>query len=247
MILITQPRAGHSHNEILALQITARELNWDVLSSPGSWRLENDLITTKCSGVPYGSQLFCEIIAQQMNWKLKMNSFDWLAKLPVRYTNRQVDFMTLKEASLLKSKKFIKPADDKCFDAKIYDIGEFNPPPIIDDNYPVLVSDIVNFTAEYRCFVKNNEMVTGSCYIFEDQIANPRYFSKYEAEAQQFMKEMLSHVKTEDAVIDIGLINGITWAVIETNPAWASGLYGCDPTEALLTMQNTIENLNYVQ
>jgi hypothetical protein len=248
MLLITQPRVGHSHNEIIALQMSARELGWDVVSAPSSWRLEDDLINSNAIGVPYGSQLFCEVIAQQMNWKLKMNSFDWLANVPKQYTNRQVDFMSLKEARLIKERKFIKPADDKCFDAKIYEIGTFDPSPLISDDYPVLVSDIVEFVVEYRCFVRERQMVTGSCYIYEDQIANPKYFDKYEMEAQLFMKDMLPNIQTEDAVIDIGLIKNSTWSVIETNPAWASGLYGCDPMEALLTIQNTVsrnENINY--
>jgi hypothetical protein len=137
MILITQPRVGHSHNEIIALQMAARELGWDVVSAPSSWRLEDDLINSNAIGVPYGSQLFCEVIAQQMNWKLKMNSFDWLANVPKQYTNRQINFMSLKEARLIKERKFIKPADDKCFDAKIYEIGTFDPSPLISDDYPV--------------------------------------------------------------------------------------------------------------
>lgn len=240
MLLITQPRVGHSHNEILALQFAARELGWDVVSAPGGWRLDDNLISSNAIGVPYGSQLFCEVISQQMNWKLKMNSFEWLANLPQQYINRQIDFMSLKEARLIKDKKFIKPADDKCFDAKIYDVGTFNPSPLISEDYPVLVSDIVEFIAEYRCFVRSNRMVTGSCYIYEDQVANPKYYDKYEMEALQFMENMLPHIQTEDAVIDIGLIKNSTWSVIETNPAWASGLYGCDPMEALLTIQNAV-------
>lgn len=66
MILITQPRVGTAHNEILALQIAAKELGWDVLSAPSGWRLDEDLAKSGIKGVPYGSQTFCEVIAQQM-------------------------------------------------------------------------------------------------------------------------------------------------------------------------------------
>jgi hypothetical protein len=51
----------------------------------------------------------------------------------------------LGEAERLTERKFIKPADDKCFDAKVYDIGEFKPNDLIAKDYPVLVSEVVSF------------------------------------------------------------------------------------------------------
>lgn len=246
MLFITQPRVGRSHNEILALQICAKELGWNVISADGSWRLTNDIINSKSPGVPYGSQLFCEAIAQQMNWKLKMNSFDWLTKVPKKYLKRQVDFMTLKDAKLIDVRKFIKPADDKCFDAKIYEPGEFKPSEFISEDYPVLVSDIVEFTHEYRCFIINNKCVTSSCYIYDGEIAEPKDYNKFTSGAEKFVNMIIpkinSKIKSECAVVDVGLVKNCTWAVVESNPAWASGLYGCDPYQALLTMKSAVQN-----
>lgn len=34
-------------------------------------------------------------------------------------------------------------------------------------------------------------------------------------------------------VIDIGRLDMGTWAVVEFNPTWASGLYACSPAEVL--------------
>ena len=34
-------------------------------------------------------------------------------------------------------------------------------------------------------------------------------------------------------VLDVGLIEGRDWAVIEANPASSAGLYGCDPHKVL--------------
>ncbi|MBV6626222.1 MAG: ATP-grasp domain-containing protein [Rivularia sp. (in: Bacteria)] len=31
-------------------------------------------------------------------------------------------------------------------------------------------------------------------------------------------------------VIDVGVIKGRGWAVVEQNAAWGAGLYGCNPT-----------------
>src|SRR5271166_3252420 len=98
MILITQPRVGTAHNEILALHIAARDKGWDVLPAPNGWRLDEEITSKGLVGVPYGSQTFCEVIAQQMGWTLKGNSFSWLADLNPYFTKRQVDFMTLGEA-----------------------------------------------------------------------------------------------------------------------------------------------------
>ena len=38
-------------------------------------------------------------------------------------------------------------------------------------------------------------------------------------------------------VLDVGLIAGQGWAVIETNPAFASGIYGCDPDAVLRVLR----------
>src|SRR5277367_2979877 len=162
MILITQPRVGTAYNEIIALHYAARELGWDVLPAPSGWRLEDDLIKSGVKGVPYGSQTFCEVIAQQMNWTLKANSFDWLAKLHPAYLKRKVEFMTLGDAKKLTERKFIKPADDKCFDAQVYEPGSFKPHELIANDYPVLVSDPVEFDLEYRTFVDGKKVLTWS-------------------------------------------------------------------------------------
>jgi hypothetical protein len=34
-------------------------------------------------------------------------------------------------------------------------------------------------------------------------------------------------------VLDVGVIGERGWAVIETNAAWGSGIYGCDPKAVL--------------
>lgn len=244
MILITQPRVGTSHNEILALQIAAKELGWDVLSAPSGWRLDEELTKAGYKGVPYGSQTFCEVIAQQMNWTLKQNPFDWLAKLPKEYLKRKVEFMTLGEAKLITERKFIKPADDKCFEARVYEPGTFKPHETIQDDYPVLVSEPVEFTLEYRTFATGNQVRTWSNYIYHGYIADPKLWDAvpaYEELPSEFVQDMLywEDASTEPAVIDVGYIPGKGWAIIETNQAWASGLYGCDPLRALQVMEQS--------
>lgn len=252
MILITQPRVGTSHNEILALQVAARELGWDVLPAPSGWRLDEELTKSGVRGVPYGSQTFCEVIADQMGWQLKQNSFDWLARVPEKFLKRQVQFMTLAEAKKIRERKFIKPADDKCFEAKVYEAGEFKAPEVIPEDYPVLVSDVVEFDLEYRTFVLHGYPVAWSNYVCYDHIADPNYWDmvpiKYSEDPLErmlpweFVQELCrSHIVTGPSVVDVGRIKGKGWAIIETNPAWASGLYGCDPMEALKVIEKSVE------
>jgi hypothetical protein len=252
MLLVTQPRAGTAHNEIIALQMAAREMGWNILSAPSGWRLDDSLINEGHVGVPYGSQTFCEVIAQQMNWKLKANTFDWLAKINPYYLKRKVEFMTLGEAKKLAERKFIKPADDKCFDAKIYEAGEFKPHELISDNYPVLVSDPVQFDLEYRTFVDGKKVLTWSNYICYEHIADPNYWNMIPLEGDRYPHDTVNDllhdldfhdmgVTTVPSVIDVGRIKGKGWAIIETNQAWASGLYGCDAGEALKVMAQSCE------
>lgn len=247
MLLITQPRVGTSHNEIIALQAAAREDGWEVYSAPSGWRLPEDMVASGAKGVPYGSQTFCEVIAQQMGWSLKQNSFDWLAKVPERFLKRRVDFMTLKEAKKLNERKFIKPADDKCFEAAIYEPGDFQPHESIPEDYPVLVSDTVQFDVEYRTFMNGLHVKTWSNYLFYGEINDPRFHHMIDEDYEhpaRFVQNLMAEVPTESlptvpCVIDVGLIRGKGMAVIETNQAWASGIYGCDPGQVLKVLEES--------
>lgn len=243
-LFITQPRVGIYHPEILALQIAAREMDWDVYPAPTSWRLTEEMIASKVSGVPYGSQTFGEVISQQMNWKLKQNTFDWLARVPNKYLKRQVDFMSLGDAKKITTRKFIKPADDKCFDAKVYDPGEFNPADCIADDYPVLVSDEVEWEFEYRCFI-NGCVKTWSNYLFNGEINSEEFAHTTPSDLEplvDFTNRVLDEMPdTVPSVVDVGIIKGKGWAVLETNQCWASGIYHCDPEQVLKVLQASCE------
>jgi hypothetical protein len=190
-----------------------------------------------------------------MGWKLKGNSFDWLAKVPQTYTKRQVDFMTLGEAKKITERKFIKPADDKCFDAKVYEPGTFKPNETIADDYPVLVSEVVQWDMEYRAFVGTGgpylQVKTWSNYLFHGQINEPKLHQMLPGNLRTLadwldgaLWKCRMHLGTVPSVIDVGVIPGQGWAIIETNQAWASGLYGCDAFEALTVMEEACERIS---
>jgi hypothetical protein len=232
----------------------AREPGYDVLSAEFSWRLDEELIKSGVVGCPYGSQTFCEVIAQQMGWTLKGNAFDWLAKIPFKYVKRKIHFMTLGEAKKITVRKFIKPADDKCFDAKVYEPGTFHPHEIITDDSPVLVSDPTHFDMEFRTFVDGDRgnVLTWSNYIYYDQIAEPKYWEALPpglVTPKSFVEALIddlfvSGIETVPSVIDVGWSEKDGWSVIETNQAWASGLYGCDPLEVVRVLELSCERIS---
>ncbi|MBI4747239.1 MAG: ATP-grasp domain-containing protein [Acidobacteria bacterium] len=56
------------------------------------------------------------------------------------------------------------------------------------------------------------------------------------AQARQFTTSLLNDPAVsvpEAVVIDVGVISGKGWAVVEANAAFGSGMYGCDPTQVL--------------
>lgn len=229
--------------------MAARDRGWEVFNAPMGWRLTEEMIASGAKGVPYGSQTFCEVIAQQMNWTLKANSFDWLAKLPPEYLKRKVEFMTLGEAKKIQETKFIKPADDKVFQAGVYAPGTLVIHESIPDNTPTLVSDVVEFDLEYRTFCAHSQPKTWSNYVFFDNIADPRYWhmvSMEDEDPYDFVSNLLFDIGidgpvTMPSVIDVGRIRGKGMAIIETNQAWASGIYGCDPGRVLDVLEASCE------
>ena len=64
--------------------------------------------------------------------------------------------MTLADARKVAIRSFIKPADEKCFEARVYSSGDELPPPgPLLENLAVLVQEVVNWRVEVRCFVKD--------------------------------------------------------------------------------------------
>jgi len=238
MLLIVTP---NYKGEVPVLAKTASALGWDIYNR--GWRIPVHLL--RSPGAVYGEQFFCEVIAEQMNWNLLSNPLDWLAKLPEEYVNRKITFTTLAEARKINEKKFIKPADDKCFPAQVYESGNDLPKHVVLDNTPTLVSDVVNFTSEYRCFIKDRKVTTACCYLYkhygkEPEINNPANYYQNNDLVLEFMTKLLADERVECApgsVIDVGRCKkddeALKFVVLETNPVYASGTYGCEMVAVL--------------
>lgn len=182
----------------------------------------------------YVEALYAPTIAGILGRTLLDAPEDWLVKLPHEFRKRSVELMTLGQARGLNHARFVKPPNDKSFQAQVYDSGATLPLEF-DDQMSVLVAEPVKWESEFRCFCLDGRVLSASPYLRSGVLARE---TNYEAsdqelkEASDFTESVLAaaHQFTPRAVvIDVGQIHGIGWSVVEANAAWGSGIYGCDP------------------
>jgi hypothetical protein len=171
-------------------------------------------------------------------------SFDLLARLPDKFTRREIEYMTLGDALKLRDRWFVKPADctNKAFDAAVCDAGKYI---LCSDDLsrdtPVLVSEPVSWDVEYRVIVLERKVITFSPYIRGGWLARDQndQWPYTDDEASELLS-LCERLLADDSVssppvftLDVGMIRGRGCAVIEFNPVWCSGLLGCDLTKML--------------
>lgn len=157
--------------------------------------------------------------------------------------------MTLGEARQILSEAFVKPADGKIFEPKVYPSGSDLPSDEhVDQDIAVLRSGVVDFRLEVRCFVRGRAVVTLSPYWRDGILACDAqgrwpFIGSEETEALAFAKSVLGDPRVAippACTLDVGRVADGSWAVIEANPCWGAGLYGCDPKEVLLSIGDAI-------
>ena len=199
--------------------------------------------------VIYGEPLFAEAVADQMELVLLEPAIDWLTSVPQKYLSRQMEFMTLGSARLLNSPAFVKPADGKIFEPRVYASGNDLPSEEqVDQDIPILRSGIMDFRLEVRCFIVGREVMTMSPYWREGELARSAddqwpFLPHEETDARTFAESVLSDASVAlppACTLDVGRTHEGTWAVIEANPCWGAGLYGCDPAQVLETIRAAI-------
>ena len=79
---------------------------------------------------------------------------------------------TLTDARKVTERAFIKSADEKCFDARVYSSGaELPAPGPLPEDLPVVVQEVVEWTIEFRCFVLERQVAAVSVYWRDGRIA----------------------------------------------------------------------------
>lgn len=202
----------------------------ELLGRAAAWR------GYELSGVPatvrgrevhwYGGPLAADRIAADLGVGLLEPADGWLTSLPRELTRRRIMLTNLAAAWRLTSPAFVKPPSDKSLPPAVYRDGSQLPRSgrRIGPDTPVLVSEVVQFTEEYRTFVLDGEVVCGSRYAVHGRL-DP---APLHAEARAFAAEVLAAARwtLPSAVsIDIGRLDSGRWAVVEANMPWFAQIY----------------------
>lgn len=220
----------------LALWQEARRLAWPVHMASGTQvplGLEDPIV--------YGTLPFCDAVAPKLGIELIDPDNDWLARLPEEYLSRKVEFCALHELGKFPSRVFVKPANDKVFPASVYERGSEVPRRFIDPWCPILVSDVVDFDVEIRCYVKDRVLRTAATYQWKGAVYDTQKEKPTLEEACLWVSKLLEDTRVPlppAVVIDVGRIPGVGWAVVEANQAYASGVYSeADPAQVLSVLE----------
>lgn len=238
--LVLSHRYSPDSNALFSAALSA---GWDV-ERLHSFRCPEGLALR--NPVFYGETLLADAISENLGIVLLEPSADWLPKLPERHRLREIRLLTLREALTLENRVFIKPTDEKCFPARVYENGAaMDPDPQLDRDLPVLVSEPVQFDVEFRFFIVERRIAAFSPYIRNGGIARDhegiwRADDNEIDAATSAMQNVLAdpHVELPAAVVvDMGRMLGRGWGVVEANPAWASGICGADPVGILSVLE----------
>ncbi|MFF0451423.1 ATP-grasp domain-containing protein [Streptomyces sp. NPDC004609] len=176
---------------------------------------------------------FADAVAPALGIALLEAPAEWLARLPRTYTRREIVVVPIREAYGLRRPAFVKSPNDKRIPALVYSDGSRLPgPDEADPRTPVLVSDVMAFDAEFRLFLLDGTVHTGSRYARRGSLS-PGPLS---ADAVAFGADLLAECAgtlPSAVVVDVGTTADGHWAVIEANAAWASGMYTADPQRAV--------------
>ncbi len=174
----------------------------------------------------YGTATFCLVLQQKLNLDLIDPPNDLIFSVAAAGLRRVLTRQTLGGAPTLTYPVFVKPLAPKAFRARVYASPEELAAECrgLSADSAILVSEIVEFVAEARCFVMDGRVL--DCSVYEGDA---------DAEAAAaFAREVASALPGPRAyVLDVGLITARGWAVVEFNAAWGAGLNGCDPDRVL--------------
>lgn len=239
-LLILPPRHGPDPQALWRAAIAA---GWEI-QRLSNWREE--VLSGEHPIVIYGEPLFAQAVADRLGLVLVYPPDDFLPSIGGRFTHRKVILTTLRGARRITERSFIKPANDKTFAARVYASG-VELPEGADEDTPVLVSEVVEWRIEFRCFIREGVLATSSPYVRGEGLAQDEegQWTASEGEhsgAQQFVEHFLQTVDVNlppAFVLDVGLIPGRGWAVVEANTAWGAGVCGANPSAVLDTLRLT--------
>lgn len=218
-----------------ALLRAASALGWKTARAqstpPPEFALETDLAIF---GTPPGVYE----LAQEAKRRLLSCPAGWEAALPEVYRRRWIRSSAFSELELPGDQPFfLKPALSKSFEPAVYTRSELAALEVPAEAQ-VLLAEPVHFECELRFFVAGRQTCASAFTRVHHEELTRRSAVPASAhrEASEFVERLLADSVVDRPpgfVLDVGLIEGRGWAVVEANEAWAAGLYGCDPVDVL--------------
>lgn len=179
---------------------------------------------------------------------------DWLPTVPQELTKRPVFSSELPEFLSLPShyECWVKPSEAKIdgFEAgwrTVEDVAHI----VIEHNIPLDSSvqwtdTLIDINHEYRFYVLDGEIITGSQYLVDDITYYDGAEATYLDEATEYARytaDSLGINQPDAYTLDVGKnMETGEWLMIEGNPAWCSGIYGSDPAKALQVIERSCYN-----
>jgi hypothetical protein len=170
----------------------------------------------------YGNDSFCLVLEQKLGLELCSPADDLLALLDTRFLGRRVTQATVGALSTIRTPAFVKSLIPKQIRSRVYpSIAELEAECTgLDTATGLLVSDPVDLTAEARCFILDGTVLDCACYEGSADLAAAGTFATDVATSTALPRAV---------VLDVGVLRGGRWVVIEFNAAWGAGLNGCKP------------------
>ncbi|ROV67166.1 MULTISPECIES: ATP-grasp domain-containing protein [Streptomyces] len=196
----------------------------------------------RADGHYYGGPRFAARVTGPLGVALLEPHAGWLDALPPAFTGRDVRRVPLSEARRRTGPLFVKPPTDKSFPAAIHPDGScLAPPPPGSGDPLVQISEVVTWEDEFRLFLLDGEIRTGSQYAVYGRLdAAPLAGHSQEAAVRAFahrLTEECGDTLPGGVVVDVGRMRrpgrAPAWAVVEANMAWFSTVYAADPDRAL--------------
>ncbi len=123
---------------------------------------------------------------------------------------------------------------------------------ILADVIPVLIAETVRWEVEFRCFVLDRQVIDISPYLRFGELARTpegEWFDERTEAAKIYATSAMaddSFAIPPAVVMDVGVIEGRGWAIVEANAAWGSGIYGCDPANLLKVIRRACVPINRI-
>ena len=181
-------------------------------------------------GIVLGEQAFAEYLAQEMRWNLCQNSIGYMEEISYHYAKRLVKIETIANAKKFehekhKYRKELRAADnDRLFDAGIYN----DYPEQVPEESIVMRSVSQEWTHKYRFLIQSGKVIDGykyKNYRVENVPGITSLLNDVRDASGQTCREYLESFMVVNAtapacVIDVGFIDDVGWAIIDTHPVW---------------------------